>query len=115
MKVPSPAHNENIQHNFTASSDIECSTFECVAATKSVSNTGQLYQVTESESDFNFKATGHVSDTLDDAFERYSGILFRSNRLLQKAQQQAFTESIKVDQDLVIDGADVNVLSSMSR
>ena len=79
---------------------------------KSVSNTGQLYQVTESESDFNFKATGHVSDTLDDAFERYSGILFRSNRLLQKAQQQAFTESIKVDQDLVIDGADVNVLSS---
>ena len=82
---------------------------------KSVSNTGQLYQVTESESDFNFKATGHVSDTLDDAFERYSGILFRSNRLLQKAQQQAFTESIKVDQDLVIDGADVTCFRQMSR
>ena len=65
--------------------------------------TGQIYQVTAAESDFNFKATGHVSDTLDDAFERYSGILFRSNRLLQKAQRQTFTETFRIDQDLVID------------
>jgi hexosaminidase len=73
---------------------------------------GQLYQLVDGERNFEFKSIGAVSDTLDEAFERYNGIIFRRNIVLQKTRlKKITTSSIVLDEASIITGVDVNVLS----
>ena len=76
-------------------------------------NSGEIYQLSDQERNFDFKATGYVSNTLDEAFERYNGIIFRRNNMLQKARNQKVINSkIVLDEDSIINGVDVNVLTN---